>query len=76
MILGEVKRFHVRQDLIDPETLIIDTDKLQPVSRLGGISYGRTTSVYEVPRPIWKDEKEKDAVKKALERGNIKGFAQ
>ena len=32
---------------------------LKPISRLGGISYGRTTQAYELPRPIY-DEVTKD----------------
>ncbi|GAA5917202.1 hypothetical protein JCM6882_002253 [Rhodosporidiobolus microsporus] len=67
MVLGRVKLFHVRSDLVD-ENLIVDTNKLQPVSRLGGITYGRITSVYETPRPVWEKDKETDVVKKALEK--------
>ncbi|GAA5965049.1 hypothetical protein JCM8115_005697 [Rhodotorula mucilaginosa] len=64
VVLGRVKLFHVRSDLIND--WLIDTDKLQPVSRLGGITYGRTTSVYETPRPVFAKEKERDEVKKLL----------
>lgn len=46
-VLGRVKLFHVKEDIVD-DSLLIDTSKLQPVSRLGGISYARTTTVYEV----------------------------
>lgn len=45
----------------------MDTAALQPVSRLGGISYGRTTAVYETPRPVWKVETERDEVKAIIE---------
>ncbi|GAA5969264.1 hypothetical protein JCM11641_007532 [Rhodosporidiobolus odoratus] len=68
VVLGRVKLFHVRNDIIDPDSLIVDTGKLQPVSRLGGITYGRTTRVYELPRPVWAQEKEtvnEEVVKKA-----------
>jgi hypothetical protein len=68
VILGRVKLFHVRSDIIDADSLVVDTGKLQPVSRLGGITYGRTTRAYEMPRPVWKDEKEKEEVKKILEQ--------
>jgi hypothetical protein len=67
VILGKVKLFHVRSDIIDPSSLVVDTGKLQAVSRLGGITYGRTTRAYEMPRPVWKDEKEKEEVKRVLE---------
>lgn len=57
--------FHVRSDLLD-DSMIVDTDRLQPVSRLGGITYGRTTAVYETPRPVFEKEKEREEVQKLL----------
>lgn len=45
IILGRVKLFHVRTDTIT-ERGSIDVGRLLPVSRLGGISYGRTTQAY------------------------------
>ncbi|SGY34456.1 BQ5605_C002g01634 [Microbotryum silenes-dioicae] len=65
IIIGRIKRFHVRDDLID-DSLLVDTERLLPVSRLGGITYGRTREVYETPRPVWEKEKERDEVKKIL----------
>ncbi|OOF95487.1 hypothetical protein ASPCADRAFT_207969 [Aspergillus carbonarius ITEM 5010] len=44
-------RFWVRDDAIDEEKSIIDLKVLKPISRLGGISYGRTTDAIEIPRP-------------------------
>lgn len=67
-VLGRVKLFHVKEDIIGDD-LLIDTAKLQPVSRLGGITYGRTTTVYETPRPVWDKLKDTPEVKKALEEG-------
>lgn len=49
VVLGRVRLFHAREDLVDPETFIVDTGKLMPVSRLGGITYARTTRAYELP---------------------------
>lgn len=72
IVLGRVKLFHARDDLIDGESLLVDTAKLMPVSRLGGISYGRTTVAYETPRPVWESEKERDEVKEALKQGAAK----
>ena len=43
VVLGRVVLFHARADLIDQDSLVVDTGKLLPVSRLGGITYGRTT---------------------------------
>lgn len=44
-------RFWVREDAIDKEQSVIDLKVLKPISRLGGISYGRTTDAIEIPRP-------------------------
>jgi hypothetical protein len=39
-LFGRVKLFHVREDILQPNC-VIDQAKLQSMSRLGGISYGR-----------------------------------
>lgn len=44
-------RFWVREDAIDKEQSVVDLKVLKPISRLGGISYGRTTEAIEIPRP-------------------------
>lgn len=49
MVLGKVKYFHINEEIVDKESLLIDTGKLKPVSRLGGITYARTTDAYELP---------------------------
>jgi flavin reductase (DIM6/NTAB) family NADH-FMN oxidoreductase RutF len=44
-------RFWVREDAVDEEKSVIDLKVLKPISRLGGVSYGRTTDAIEIPRP-------------------------
>jgi flavin reductase (DIM6/NTAB) family NADH-FMN oxidoreductase RutF len=44
-------RFWVRDDAINEERNLVDLEVLKPISRLGGISYGRTTEAIEIPRP-------------------------
>lgn len=44
-------RFWAREDVINDEKNLIDLKALKPISRLGGISYGRTTEALEIPRP-------------------------
>ncbi|BCR93226.1 flavin reductase family protein [Aspergillus luchuensis] len=44
-------RFWVREDAINEDKSIVDLKVLKPISRLGGISYGRTTDAIEIPRP-------------------------
>jgi flavin reductase (DIM6/NTAB) family NADH-FMN oxidoreductase RutF len=57
-------RFWVREDAIDETRSLIDPAVLRPMSRLGGITYGRLVSGMEVPRPVW----EKDVVGKEAEQ--------
>ena len=50
-VLVEANGFHIREDLTNEDFSSVDLAKLKPVSRLGGISYGRTTDTCEVIRP-------------------------
>ncbi|KAF6232881.1 hypothetical protein HO173_008844 [Letharia columbiana] len=52
-------RFWVREDAINEDRNIIDPGVLRPISRLGGIMYGRTVEGCEIPRPDFAD-KEKE----------------
>jgi len=49
LVLGEVLRFHVRQDLID--NFRIDPDKLRAIGRMAGSTYVRTTDRFDLERP-------------------------
>ncbi|MCJ1305676.1 hypothetical protein MMC08_008492, partial [Hypocenomyce scalaris] len=44
-------RFWVREDAINEDKNLIDPGVLRPMSRLGGITYGRLTEGIEIPRP-------------------------
>ena len=52
IVLGKITRLQVREDILDGQGSI-DPDKLKPISRLGGITYGRTTHGFELPRPVF-----------------------
>lgn len=61
-------QFHAREDVINDDLNILDMAKLKPVSRLGGITYARTTQGFEKPRPDYtEDVQEKPEVKKLIE---------
>ncbi|KAK4114386.1 hypothetical protein N656DRAFT_767359 [Canariomyces notabilis] len=47
----EGTRFWAREDAVNEEGSIIDPKVLRPISRLGGITYGRVTEGFELPRP-------------------------
>lgn len=44
-------RFWARDDAIGEDKSVVDLKVLKPISRLGGIQYGRTTDALEIPRP-------------------------
>ncbi|KFA81169.1 hypothetical protein S40288_00962 [Stachybotrys chartarum IBT 40288] len=47
----EGTRFWVREDALNQDKNLIDPEVLKPMSRLGGITYGRVTEAIEIPRP-------------------------
>ncbi|KKA26829.1 hypothetical protein TD95_000770 [Thielaviopsis punctulata] len=51
IVLIEGTQFWAREDAINEEQNMVDPKILRPISRLGGITYGRTTDVIEIPRP-------------------------
>lgn len=51
MAVIEGVRFWVRDDAVNEDKNLVDLKVLKPISRLGGISYGRTTEAMEIPRP-------------------------
>ena len=51
LAIVEGVRFWVREDAINEEKNLVDLKVLKPISRLGGVSYGRTTEAMEIPRP-------------------------
>lgn len=62
LCIVEGVNFHVREDVINEEFNIIDPEKLKPVSRLGGITYARSTQGFEILRPNFKAESAKPEV--------------
>ncbi|KAJ4268803.1 hypothetical protein NW762_002872 [Fusarium torreyae] len=51
MAVFEGTRFWVREDALNEDKNLVDPNVLRPVSRLGGITYGRVTEALEIPRP-------------------------
>lgn len=49
IVLGDVVRFHVREDLV--ENFRIDADKLAAIGRMGGPTYVRTRDRFDLQRP-------------------------
>lgn len=59
----EGTRFWVREDAINEDRNIIDPGILRPMSRLGGITYGRLTEGLELPRPEFDEVTKSDEAK-------------
>ena len=62
--LGEVIYLHVEKKFVDIEKNIILTELIRPVGRMheGGF-YARTTDLFNLPRPSYKEWKEKTLTK-------------
>lgn len=72
MAIIEGVRFWAREDAINEDRNLIDPDVLRPVSRLGGITYGRVLEGIEIPRPDWEEFK-KEAEPKGLDKAKADG---
>ncbi|CAG8957328.1 hypothetical protein HYFRA_00010751 [Hymenoscyphus fraxineus] len=63
----EGTRFWVREDAVNEERNLIDPAILKPISRLGGITYGRTIDALEIPRPDYEESvKQSEETKKLV----------
>ncbi|KAG9239208.1 flavoprotein-like protein oxygenase [Amylocarpus encephaloides] len=69
----EGTRFWVRDDAINEDKNLIDPAVLKPMSRLGGITYGRTTEGFEIPRPDWKESVENNDEAQKLVKPKVDG---
>ncbi|KAK4448628.1 hypothetical protein QBC34DRAFT_407133 [Podospora aff. communis PSN243] len=56
MVIIEGTRFWARKDAINEDLSQLDAKVLRPMSRLGGITYGRVTEALELPRPDFKKD--------------------
>ncbi|HET6991376.1 MAG TPA: flavin reductase family protein [Bacteroidia bacterium] len=54
LVICEVLMMHIDEKIIDPQTQMIDQNKIDLVSRLGGDWYGRASgdSLFRIPKPI------------------------
>ncbi|KAK7202367.1 hypothetical protein BZA70DRAFT_292333 [Myxozyma melibiosi] len=68
LVIVEGVNFHIREDATNESFTTLDPKILKPISRLGGITYGRTTQAFEMLRPSWADEEKREEVKKILEK--------
>jgi flavin reductase (DIM6/NTAB) family NADH-FMN oxidoreductase RutF len=66
-------RFWVREDAVNEEGSLIDPKVLRPVARLGGITYGRVLDGFEIPRPIFKKEKEAGKIDEKVLTPKVEG---
>lgn len=67
LVLLKATRFWVREDATNSDASHIDLEKLRPIGQLGGISYGRILSTFELPRSRWTEEYPKSELLTSLE---------
>ncbi|CAH7670840.1 hypothetical protein PPACK8108_LOCUS5578 [Phakopsora pachyrhizi] len=65
-MIGRIKAWHIKEDIMINDGPTISIEKLMPMGRLGGISYSRVNSGFELDGPVWKDEVESEEVKRIL----------
>ncbi|KAH8805367.1 hypothetical protein F5884DRAFT_754937 [Xylogone sp. PMI_703] len=65
MVVVEGVNFWVREDALNDKGTI-DPDVLRPVSRLGGMRYGRLTESLEILRPVFEKDLEQDDLERLL----------
>ncbi|KAI1374957.1 hypothetical protein F4677DRAFT_424124 [Hypoxylon crocopeplum] len=56
LVVLEGTRFWVREDALNDERSLIAPEVLRPISRLGGITYGRVTEALEIQRPRFEED--------------------
>lgn len=61
-------RFWVREDAVNEERNGIDPTVLRPMSRMGGIMYGRALEGCELQRPEFGETKERGEVEGLIEK--------
>lgn len=71
LAIVEGVRFWVREDAVNEERNAIDPNVLKPMSRLGGITYGRLVEGVELPRLDFGEMMENGAER--LLEGKVKG---
>jgi hypothetical protein len=57
LVLGLIKKVHVREGFLREDGLTLDPAKLRPVARLGGVTYARMVEGFDVARVSWKATK-------------------
>ncbi|KAG0144387.1 hypothetical protein CROQUDRAFT_660055 [Cronartium quercuum f. sp. fusiforme G11] len=67
VVLGRIKAWHIKESVLVDGGPSISIEKLMPIARLGGISYTRVNTAFELTRPVWEKEKELPEVKALLE---------
>ncbi len=51
VVVGEILRYHISENVLDQENLLIKPERYKLISRLGGSAYGRVENPFEMPRP-------------------------
>lgn len=60
VVLGEVLRFHIADDLVDAERLHVDTLAMKLIARMHGAGwYTRATDLFQMTRPRFEDGDER-----------------
>lgn len=51
VVIGEILRFHLRDDILSGSGKAVSLEHYRPISRLGGTAYGLLRETFDMPRP-------------------------
>ncbi|THV02332.1 hypothetical protein K435DRAFT_749328 [Dendrothele bispora CBS 962.96] len=58
LVLGLIKRVHVRESVLTADRTQVNPAHLNPVARLGGLTYAKLGDGFDLARPSWKTIRE------------------
>ncbi|KAF5370790.1 hypothetical protein D9758_002001 [Tetrapyrgos nigripes] len=58
LVLGLIKRVHVRESVLNEDGSQVNPTALNPLARLGGLSYATLGDGFDIARPSWKAVRE------------------
>jgi flavin reductase (DIM6/NTAB) family NADH-FMN oxidoreductase RutF len=53
LVLGLIKRVHIREDVLSEDGTTVDPSKLRPIGRLGGVTYSRLLEGFDISLVSW-----------------------
>ncbi|EJD03430.1 uncharacterized protein FOMMEDRAFT_156838 [Fomitiporia mediterranea MF3/22] len=69
VILGRIRRAHIRHAVLSQDEITVDTAALRAIARIGGVGYARVGEGFDLARPSWREDGE--TVRQILQRKGV-----